>query len=199
MSSFSVSYTLKCHTQSDFGKVTMQFKLEVCILQKPEVVGIRRQRLKGDAWVYKHLVEDILSTSSVWCYSWGRLLPTWVKWGGVCLMSITEKPPVLLYISFDHVHYYLACSGGGTVLFCHVLPLIEMQKILSLYTVHPSNLAISSTRIALWQQLHLICFYVSPWYSVNVMFLYLFLLMCKVSNLLPFLKCLSFCSCFYLW
>uniref|UniRef100_A0A8C1JPS6 Maternal embryonic leucine zipper kinase n=1 Tax=Cyprinus carpio TaxID=7962 RepID=A0A8C1JPS6_CYPCA len=58
-------YTLKCHTQSDFGKVTMQFKLEVCILQKPEVVGIRRQRLKGDAWVYKHLVEDILSTSSV--------------------------------------------------------------------------------------------------------------------------------------
>ncbi|XP_051558308.1 maternal embryonic leucine zipper kinase isoform X1 [Myxocyprinus asiaticus] len=58
-------YTLKCHTQSDFGKVTTQFELEVCILQKPEVVGIRRQRLKGDAWVYKHLVEDILSTSSI--------------------------------------------------------------------------------------------------------------------------------------
>lgn len=58
-------YTLKCHTQSDFGKVTMQFELEICILQKPEVVGIRRQRLKGDAWVYKHLVEDILSTSSI--------------------------------------------------------------------------------------------------------------------------------------
>uniref|UniRef100_A0A672MRE4 non-specific serine/threonine protein kinase n=1 Tax=Sinocyclocheilus grahami TaxID=75366 RepID=A0A672MRE4_SINGR len=58
-------YTLKCHTQSDFGKVTMQFELEVCVLQKPEVVGIRRQRLKGDAWVYKHLVEDILSTSSI--------------------------------------------------------------------------------------------------------------------------------------
>ncbi|XP_058240044.1 maternal embryonic leucine zipper kinase isoform X1 [Hemibagrus wyckioides] len=58
-------YTLKCRTQSDFGKVTMQFELEVCLLQKPEVVGIRRQRLKGDAWVYKHLVEDILSTSRV--------------------------------------------------------------------------------------------------------------------------------------
>lgn len=58
-------YTLKCRTQSDFGKVTMQFELEVCLLQKPEVVGIRRQRLKGDAWVYKHLVEDILSSSSV--------------------------------------------------------------------------------------------------------------------------------------
>ncbi|XP_060772654.1 maternal embryonic leucine zipper kinase [Neoarius graeffei] len=58
-------YTLKCRTKSDFGKVTMEFELEVCLLQKPEVVGIRRQRLKGDAWVYKHLVEDILSTSSV--------------------------------------------------------------------------------------------------------------------------------------
>ncbi|MFT7807419.1 maternal embryonic leucine zipper kinase [Arapaima gigas] len=58
-------YTLKCTTQSDFGKVTMQFELEVCLLAKPEVVGIRRQRIKGDAWVYKHLVEDILSTSRV--------------------------------------------------------------------------------------------------------------------------------------
>ncbi|KAM9138430.1 maternal embryonic leucine zipper kinase isoform 2-T2 [Pangshura tecta] len=55
-------YTLKCQTQSDFGKVTLQFELEVCHLSKPEVVGIRRQRLKGDAWVYKRLVEDILSS-----------------------------------------------------------------------------------------------------------------------------------------
>ncbi|XP_044295516.1 maternal embryonic leucine zipper kinase [Varanus komodoensis] len=56
-------YKLKCQTQSDFGKVTMQFELEVCHLSKPEaVVGIRRQRLKGDAWVYKKLVEDILSS-----------------------------------------------------------------------------------------------------------------------------------------
>ncbi|CAI9594874.1 unnamed protein product [Staurois parvus] len=55
-------YTLKCKTQSDFGKVTMQFELEVCQLNKPDVVGIRRQRLKGDAWVYKRLVEDILSS-----------------------------------------------------------------------------------------------------------------------------------------
>ncbi|CAK6972241.1 maternal embryonic leucine zipper kinase [Scomber scombrus] len=55
-------YTLKCRTWGDFGKVNMMFELEVCLLQRPEVVGIRRQRLKGDAWVYKHLVEDILST-----------------------------------------------------------------------------------------------------------------------------------------
>ncbi|XP_053321791.1 maternal embryonic leucine zipper kinase [Spea bombifrons] len=58
-------YILKCKTQSDFGKVTMQFELEICQLSKPEVVGIRRQRLKGDAWVYKRLVEDILSSCKV--------------------------------------------------------------------------------------------------------------------------------------
>ncbi|XP_064902686.1 maternal embryonic leucine zipper kinase isoform X4 [Columba livia] len=58
-------YTLKCHTRSDFGKVTMEFELEVCQLGKPEVVGIRRQRLKGDAWVYKRLMEDILSSCQV--------------------------------------------------------------------------------------------------------------------------------------
>ncbi|XP_060093009.1 maternal embryonic leucine zipper kinase [Heteronotia binoei] len=55
-------YKLKCQTQSDFGKVTMQFELEVCQLGKSEVIGIKRQRLKGDAWVYKRLVEDILSS-----------------------------------------------------------------------------------------------------------------------------------------
>ncbi|XP_048148666.1 maternal embryonic leucine zipper kinase isoform X3 [Corvus hawaiiensis] len=55
-------YTLKCQTLSDFGKVTMEFELEVCRLTKPEAVGIRRQRLKGDAWVYKRLMEDILSS-----------------------------------------------------------------------------------------------------------------------------------------
>ncbi|KAK2919000.1 maternal embryonic leucine zipper kinase [Channa argus] len=58
-------YTLKCRTWGDFGKVTMAFELEVCLLQRPEVVAVRRQRLKGDAWVYKHLVEDLLSTSSI--------------------------------------------------------------------------------------------------------------------------------------
>ncbi|KAM6229968.1 maternal embryonic leucine zipper kinase isoform 2-T2 [Porphyrio hochstetteri] len=58
-------YTLKCQTRSDFGKVTMAFELEVCQLSRPQAVGIRRQRLKGDAWVYKRLMEDILSSCQV--------------------------------------------------------------------------------------------------------------------------------------
>ncbi|NXN48903.1 MELK kinase, partial [Rynchops niger] len=55
-------YTLKCQIRSDFGEVTMKFELEVCQLSKTELVGIRRQRLKGDAWAYKRLVEDVLSS-----------------------------------------------------------------------------------------------------------------------------------------
>ncbi|KAM6304109.1 maternal embryonic leucine zipper kinase isoform 2-T2 [Podargus strigoides] len=58
-------YILKCQTRSDFGKVTVEFELEVCQLSKHEVVGIRRQWLRGDAWVYKRLMEDILSSCQV--------------------------------------------------------------------------------------------------------------------------------------
>ena len=28
---------------------------------RPQDLGIRRQRLKGDAWVYKRLVEEVIS------------------------------------------------------------------------------------------------------------------------------------------
>ncbi|XP_062484460.1 maternal embryonic leucine zipper kinase isoform X3 [Pezoporus occidentalis] len=58
-------YTLKCQIRSHVGKVAMEFVLEVCQLSRPEVVGIRRQRLKGDVWVYKRLMEDILSSCQV--------------------------------------------------------------------------------------------------------------------------------------
>uniref|UniRef100_A0A8C4N242 Maternal embryonic leucine zipper kinase n=1 Tax=Eptatretus burgeri TaxID=7764 RepID=A0A8C4N242_EPTBU len=58
---FQKGYVLKCQTASDFGRVTMQFELEVCHLGRPQDLGIRRQRLKGDAWVYKRLVEEVIS------------------------------------------------------------------------------------------------------------------------------------------
>ncbi|XP_040976860.1 maternal embryonic leucine zipper kinase isoform X3 [Aquila chrysaetos chrysaetos] len=58
-------YTLKCQTRSNFGKVTVAFELEVCRLSKSEEVGIRRQRLKGDTWLYKRLIEGILSSCQV--------------------------------------------------------------------------------------------------------------------------------------
>ncbi|NXW53957.1 MELK kinase, partial [Eurystomus gularis] len=58
-------YTLKCQMPRCFGKVSVAFELEVCQVRETEVVGIRRQRLKGDAWVYKCLMEDILSSCQV--------------------------------------------------------------------------------------------------------------------------------------
>ncbi|NXP15717.1 MELK kinase, partial [Thinocorus orbignyianus] len=55
-------YTLKCQMRSDCGEVTLKFELEVCQLSKTELLGLRRQRLKGDAWAYKRLVEEVLSS-----------------------------------------------------------------------------------------------------------------------------------------
>lgn len=44
------------------------FELEVCLLEgisdvKP-MVGIRRKRLKGDAWVYKRVCEEVLALTA---------------------------------------------------------------------------------------------------------------------------------------
>ncbi|XP_027640662.1 maternal embryonic leucine zipper kinase isoform X2 [Falco peregrinus] len=49
-------YCLKCETLS------VKFELEVCILSKLGVTGLRQQRLKGDACVYKRVLEGILSS-----------------------------------------------------------------------------------------------------------------------------------------
>lgn len=44
------------------------FELEVCLLEidpnSKRLVGIRRKRLKGDAWVYKRVCEEILALTA---------------------------------------------------------------------------------------------------------------------------------------
>lgn len=44
------------------------FELEVCLLEigtnDKRLVGIRRKRLKGDAWVYKRVCEEILALTA---------------------------------------------------------------------------------------------------------------------------------------
>ena len=37
----------------------MSFELEVCRIPNLNVVGIRRKRLKGDAWCYKKVCEEV--------------------------------------------------------------------------------------------------------------------------------------------
>ncbi|KAJ3614293.1 hypothetical protein NHX12_017867 [Muraenolepis orangiensis] len=55
-------YSLKCRCPTSLSPVGMVFKLEVCLLQKTEMVGIRRKRLKGESWFYRHLMGDILAS-----------------------------------------------------------------------------------------------------------------------------------------
>lgn len=75
----------------------MEFELEVCQLSKLEVVGVRRQRLKGDAWVYKRLVEDILSSCHMWL-------------AGAC----AEKAAVLHQV-FNHTVFWTDLSKGTSL------------------------------------------------------------------------------------
>lgn len=46
---------------------TCSFELEVCLLEgisNEKLVGIRRKRLKGDAWVYKRVCEEVLALAA---------------------------------------------------------------------------------------------------------------------------------------
>ncbi|KAK7868095.1 hypothetical protein R5R35_005544 [Gryllus longicercus] len=54
----------KLHATSDHRRLS--FELEVCLVTVPDssappLVGIRRKRLKGDAWFYKRVVEEVLA------------------------------------------------------------------------------------------------------------------------------------------
>ncbi|XP_018669900.2 maternal embryonic leucine zipper kinase isoform X1 [Ciona intestinalis] len=64
-------YVIRCQTKDDFGKVVLDFELEVCYVigrssfsgsgVGTELCGVRRKRLKGDAFVYKRVCEGILA------------------------------------------------------------------------------------------------------------------------------------------
>ncbi|XP_045600655.1 maternal embryonic leucine zipper kinase [Procambarus clarkii] len=53
-------YTLRGKVRDDIGGAKLSFELEVCRVPRLNVVGIRRKRLKGDAWIYKRVCEEIL-------------------------------------------------------------------------------------------------------------------------------------------
>jgi len=59
------SYTLRCTMTDDWGKVHLAFDLEVVkvVVHKVALTGVYRKRVKGDAWHYKKLCEDILSVA----------------------------------------------------------------------------------------------------------------------------------------
>ncbi|XP_076041432.1 maternal embryonic leucine zipper kinase-like isoform X2 [Oratosquilla oratoria] len=53
-------YTLRGKVRDDVGGARLSFDLEVCKVASLDVVGIRRKRLKGDAWIYKRVCEEVL-------------------------------------------------------------------------------------------------------------------------------------------
>ncbi|KAF4527047.1 hypothetical protein B566_EDAN001596 [Ephemera danica] len=58
-------YTLKGKSSDESGKIKLSFKLEVCIVGPTKMVGIRRKRLRGDAWGYKRICEEVLGLASL--------------------------------------------------------------------------------------------------------------------------------------
>lgn len=53
-------YTLRGKVRDEVGGAKLSFELEVCRVPRLDVVGIRRKRLKGDAWIYKRVCEEVL-------------------------------------------------------------------------------------------------------------------------------------------
>lgn len=60
-----VGYSLRCSVNDDWGKIRLAFDLEVVQLQKMNLHGVRRKRVKGDTWHYKRLCEDILQNADL--------------------------------------------------------------------------------------------------------------------------------------
>lgn len=53
-------YALRGKVRDEVGGAKLSFELEVCRVPRLDVVGIRRKRLKGDAWIYKRVCEEVL-------------------------------------------------------------------------------------------------------------------------------------------
>lgn len=58
-------YILRGKIKDESGMAKMSFELEVCRIPNLNVVGIRRKRLKGDAWCYKKVCEEVLRLAAV--------------------------------------------------------------------------------------------------------------------------------------
>lgn len=58
-------YVLRGKIKDKSGIAQLSFELEVCRIPNLNVVGIRRKRLKGDAWCYKKVCEEVLRLAAV--------------------------------------------------------------------------------------------------------------------------------------
>lgn len=58
-------YALRCKSIDDRGKVLLEFEMEVCLIPKMEMIGVRRKRMKGDTWAYKKVCEELLASAKL--------------------------------------------------------------------------------------------------------------------------------------
>merc|ERR1712130_1006263 len=58
-------YILRGKISDPSGLAKLSFELEVVRIPNLNVVGIRRKRLKGDAWCYKRVCEEVLRMTAV--------------------------------------------------------------------------------------------------------------------------------------
>eukprot|EP00096_Caligus_rogercresseyi_P005290 TRINITY_DN2049_c0_g1_i3.p1 TRINITY_DN2049_c0_g1~~TRINITY_DN2049_c0_g1_i3.p1 ORF type:complete len:633 (+),score=214.86 TRINITY_DN2049_c0_g1_i3:46-1944(+) len=58
-------YILRGKVRDASGLSKLSFELEVCRIPNLNVIGIRRKRLKGDAWCYKKVCEEVLRLAAV--------------------------------------------------------------------------------------------------------------------------------------
>uniref|UniRef100_A0A0K2TXA4 non-specific serine/threonine protein kinase n=1 Tax=Lepeophtheirus salmonis TaxID=72036 RepID=A0A0K2TXA4_LEPSM len=58
-------YILRGKVRDASGISKLSFELEVCRIPNLNVIGIRRKRLKGDAWCYKKVCEEVLRLAAV--------------------------------------------------------------------------------------------------------------------------------------
>ncbi|XP_022095201.1 maternal embryonic leucine zipper kinase-like isoform X2 [Acanthaster planci] len=58
-------YTLRCKKQDFKGRTILSFDMEICRLPNLDLVGIRRQRLKGDTWDFKRVSQQIMDLAKL--------------------------------------------------------------------------------------------------------------------------------------
>ena len=85
------------------GGSRLSFELEVCRVARLNLIGIRRKRLKGDAWKYKKVCEEVLRLAQT--TSGSAVLPDF---------TVRQKPVLDHKASYDFTSNVASSRGVST-------------------------------------------------------------------------------------
>ena len=57
-------YCLHGKIRNAAGRTLLSFDLEVCLVGPARLVGVRRKRVRGDAWCYRRVCEEVLALAA---------------------------------------------------------------------------------------------------------------------------------------